>query len=390
MLPEPLRLLISAYAIGDLTPRRKKAAERLLRHSKEARRLLRELRETRRRLRKLPRPELPPNFANAVLEKVADQPPIISPTLARRFVGGRRSLAAPIATAAAILLAVGMSTYLLATLPAESPVRTVQAPAPEPPIEVASVSDVEVIPDEVQPTPAVVPDRVIAKATSAPPPPDQPKRPKARTPDPLGNAPSPLPQLVRVTAPRLPTAFTVRGMSQETRGYLRRELDKAEAQHVDLFCRDTHRGYERLLTALKNVGVTIATDAPAKEALKRKFHGQYLLYCDDLTPAEWAQVLQRAGGADRAAENRKAGDGVLDRVVVLPFDPSDQKDLTALFGTDPRQGGGKSETKAAFATAMPAGRSLTTSKESRQFLDARRPRTEGTIAVVLVIRQPGA
>lgn len=390
MLPEPLRLLISAYAVGDLTPRRKKAAERLLRHSKEARRLLRELRETRRRLRKLPRPELPPNFANAVLEKVADQPPIISPTLSRRFVGGGRSLAAPILTAAAILIAVGMSTYLLATLPTESPVRTVQAPAPEPPIEVASASDVEVMPDEVRPTPAVVPDPVVAKATSVPISPDRPKRPKVRTPDPLGNPPSNLPHLVKVTAPRLPTAFTVRGMSPETRGNLRRELDKAEAQHVDLFCRDTHRGFERLKTALTNLHVTIAADAAAREALKRKFHGQYLLYCDDLTPAEWAQVLQRAGGADRAAENRKAGDGVLDRVVVLPFDSSDQKDLTTVFGTDPRSGGGKSETKTAFATAIPPSRALTSTKESRQFLDARRARTEGTIAVVLVIRQPGA
>src|SRR5262245_22507202 len=59
MLPEPLRLLISAYAVGELTPRRRQAAERLLRHSKDARKLLRELRDNRRRLRALPKPELP-------------------------------------------------------------------------------------------------------------------------------------------------------------------------------------------------------------------------------------------------------------------------------------------------------------------------------------------
>ena len=48
MLPEPLRLLVSAYAAGDLSPRRRKAAVRLLRHSAEARNLLQDLLNTSR------------------------------------------------------------------------------------------------------------------------------------------------------------------------------------------------------------------------------------------------------------------------------------------------------------------------------------------------------
>src|SRR4051812_27854236 len=81
MLPEPLRGLISAYAVGDLTPRRRQAAERLLRHSREARLLLRDLRRIRKRLRRLPKPELPPQFAARVLAALPEQPPIIRPCL---------------------------------------------------------------------------------------------------------------------------------------------------------------------------------------------------------------------------------------------------------------------------------------------------------------------
>jgi hypothetical protein len=40
MLPEPLRLLVSAYAAGDLSIRSRRAAVRFLKHSAEARELL--------------------------------------------------------------------------------------------------------------------------------------------------------------------------------------------------------------------------------------------------------------------------------------------------------------------------------------------------------------
>src|SRR5947207_5924412 len=80
MLPEPLRLLISSFAMGDVTPRQRTAALRLLRHSSEARKLLRELNLNSRQLSNLPRQALPSDFANRVIRAIPDQRPIIRST----------------------------------------------------------------------------------------------------------------------------------------------------------------------------------------------------------------------------------------------------------------------------------------------------------------------
>src|SRR5438045_1536425 len=77
MLPEPLRLLISAYAVGELSPRQRSAAVRLLRHSAEARRLLKELKFNRRRLRMLPQPALPADFTSRVVNSLPKQSPVV-------------------------------------------------------------------------------------------------------------------------------------------------------------------------------------------------------------------------------------------------------------------------------------------------------------------------
>src|SRR5947209_18516868 len=77
MLPDQLRLLMSAYISGDLAPRQRAAAERMLRHSRAARRLLRELRRDRRRLRKLAAPPLPSDFADRVARSLPKRSRII-------------------------------------------------------------------------------------------------------------------------------------------------------------------------------------------------------------------------------------------------------------------------------------------------------------------------
>ena len=106
MLPEPLRLLICAYAAGDLSPRRKSAAERLLRHSAEARRLLKDVRFNRRRLRMLPRPKLPGDFAEKVLAALPpEKPPIIRPSTVTLHERSPISAASRWAAAAVVLVA---------------------------------------------------------------------------------------------------------------------------------------------------------------------------------------------------------------------------------------------------------------------------------------------
>src|SRR5262249_57946523 len=116
MLPEPLRLLVSAYAAGDLSPRRRKAAVRLLRHSAEARTLLRDLLSNKRRLRNLPRRPLPAEFADQVVLKLSAVTPVIQPPVATaRPSRARWSRLVPWAAAAAVLLAVGAGSYWFVT-----------------------------------------------------------------------------------------------------------------------------------------------------------------------------------------------------------------------------------------------------------------------------------
>jgi hypothetical protein len=83
---------------------------------------------------------------------------------------------------------------------------------------------------------------------------------------------------------------------------------------------------------------------------------------------------------------------------VLPFDGADQRELTALFGTDlsqsdvRRPGVGaaepKKESREAFAAGLFPRRTPPNSKDVRQFIDGHRDRANGDLAVVLVLRMP--
>jgi len=229
------------------------------------------------------------------------------------------------------------------------------------------------------------------KATVTRPKPKKSPAKKDVAPEPLGNVPFAATKLVEVTPPRLPVSVPVRELApDEIRRKMQRELGKAESQHVDLFCRDTARCFERLQSVLKSRGVRVYVDAVAQESLKRKLRGQYVIYCDDLTAVDWSKVLQQVGAPDRRAEDGRAGDASFDHVVVVPFDAADQKELATVFGSDlaqsPRPAGGKKDGKSAVAATVSPWRTPSSSREVRQYFDARRDRPANAIAVVLVLR----
>jgi hypothetical protein len=400
MLPDPLRLLISAYASGDLSPRRRSAAVRLLRHSAEARRLLKELKVNRRRLRALPKPELPADFTARVVSALPEQPPIIRPSVLIRPMEHRFSRASRIVTAAAIVVAVAVGLYLVGSTPRQ-PVVPDRPIATRPPVKPAT-NDV----------PAMIPEPVANRNNSDEPadpipepaavvknPPDRPINSTLPQPDPLGTNSRPLPKVIKIDPPR-PLALPVRDLeSADPRKRLLQELRKADVQHIDLFCKDSTKGFERLQAAIRGRGVKLIVDGFAQETVKRKIRGQFMIFCDDLTASEWGQVLQSVAAADK-----KAGDGLFDRVVVLPFDVADQNELTTVFGADlsqpdPRRPGAgaidarrdesKKEVREAFAALMLPRRTPANSKDVRQFLDGHRDRTISEIAVMLVLRMPG-
>jgi hypothetical protein len=152
---------------------------------------------------------------------------------------------------------------------------------------------------------------------------------------------------------------------------------------------------------------------------KRKLRGWwYLVYCDDLSAAEWCAALQSAGVTDRKADERKSGEGTLEQLALLPFTALDQKELATLLGADPMSpvarpksldprrpvsedtadqvakavstpSSAKVQKRAVVApltAAAPIRTALTASRELRQFAESDRERRAGAIAVMLIIR----
>jgi hypothetical protein len=393
MLPEPLRLLISEFASGDLSPRRQEAAVRLLRHSREARQLLGELKLIRRRLRALAPPPLPSGFTERVMNALPERPLIIEPTKVRVPRASRLRFAAHfIGTAAVILTGLFGTNYWLssqtnsAALDQAVARRDQRTGDSQPP----------------QSRPVVEPDASDARVSTdgggsenavAIKPPDSPHPKMPTGPDPLGNLPAIPPEFVAVSSPRL-LVVPAGGFDDANTGkQFQEELGKAESERVDLFCRDTSRALERIQAAFKGRGVRLTVDALAQESAKRRLRAHYVIYCDELTAVEWGQLMHSLATFDK-----KSGENIFDQVVVMPADPTDQKELSVIFGSestqargrgDGRRTDGKKDGKAGFVAVTAPGRMLTISKEFRQFLDGRHDRTSGAPAVLLTLRFGG-
>jgi hypothetical protein len=246
-------------------------------------------------------------------------------------------------------------------------------------------------PDETLPLPA---ENVVVKgpnATGA----SADTQPNA---EPLGSLSIPGPKLVLVAPPRALTLSVPACGSSDGRERFCAELLRGGPISVDLFCRDPARGFERLQAAFLSRGVKMFVDGVAQEAVKRKVRGRYLMYCEDLTAAEWGQVLQFL-----AASDKRTGEALFDVAVVTQPDPADMAEFGSLFGTDPtrpdgaRNGGGglatrpsvmKAVGKTALAGVISPLRTSPTSKEVRQFFDTRPGQPASAMAVILSLRAP--
>lgn len=417
MLPEPLRLLIAAYAADDLSPRRRKAAIRLLKHSREARRLLRALHADRIDLQALPKATLPADFADRVVARLPSRSPAMRPTATpvRGFSTNH------IVAAFAVALVFGIGGWSLLVLQGDgtkynTPVVNVTPKTDEPAVVVAKganrPSDSFLDPSRYQEIPpSELPQESAPTSQPSMPPRDvltAPAIPKLET--------------VQVTPTRLTLVLAPHSLdSTESKAKLARDFALSSTHRIDLFAHDTSRGFDRLRTALREKGIRISVEAVAAEAHRKHTRGQtYVVFSEDLTAAEWVAALDRIGAADRRAEERKPGDGQFEAMTLMALATSDQKDLASLFGTDVSQPVAKPKTsnidvrkpladstaqqivdaldkagrdrkpgdKVAIALSGSALRATpSTSSEIKQFLDGRRERPTAAIAVMLVVRQ---
>jgi hypothetical protein len=417
MLPDALRLLISAYAAGELSPDRSEAARRLLKHSAEARALLLEVQSDARALQQLPQRAAPPELADAVIRRLPDNWIFVRPISVQ---AARWPAVATISVAGTVLMSVCAGVWILLSLPQSStpnnqPVTRTGPPTTD--LALTKKSDPTPRPIVEQPSEVTAPIRVAA----APPPVEMPSLPSPEKPPVTGTelaSPSvPLPEPIQIALPRLPEVYTAHALDQTAvKASLAQEFGKGETHRIDLFCKDGGRTVERLQLALKERGVRVVVDATVAELQKRKYKGSYAIYCDDLTTAEWSSLLQSLGRNDRKAEEKKPGEGLLEQLVLMPLTSSDQKDLHGLMGADPtppaRSKGPDARRPISDDTADQVAKSLgkadaakaqkqalvvpyglprlspATSKEIRQFMESGHDRRPECIAVLLIVRLP--
>src|SRR6516225_2976184 len=114
MLSDRMRQLLTAYVDGELPPRHREAATRLLEQSAEARAFLKHLEADSAALRRLPRQQLQPEFAEKVLRAITDSGShtASSPKVARLRKTSVYPVWIGLASAAAVLFVVGIGSAL--------------------------------------------------------------------------------------------------------------------------------------------------------------------------------------------------------------------------------------------------------------------------------------
>jgi hypothetical protein len=398
MLSDQLRQLLTAYVDGELTSRQRKALQLLLRRSSEARQLLRQLQEDARRLRTLPRQRLGEEFTARVVRAVQQ----------RQADGTRRPAARPaafpvwagFAAAAAILVVVGLGSFVYFARPTpgiqvastgrppDGPA-TDQATGPKEDIEDEDTTSVAISrpatpgpsPTEKLPMPAVADDR-----------------PKDRVrPGDLVTQETPLPGLEMFKPSVVKLPFSLLQDVRDIRAdHLRKALGAETALRIELPCADTARGFRRLQNALKEVGITLAIDAAALNRIEKpRLRSNYALLVEDLTAEELARALARVGSDDKkAAEARTKPDGQFSKMVVNRLTDADRKELSEVLHVEarllqPGAGKGKGTERLALAVTYnpEQGRPRPNSPEVKRYLETRKADRAGAVQVLLVLRE---
>jgi hypothetical protein len=410
MLPERYRQLLTAFVDGELSPRQRRALNKLLKRSAEARALLERLQADSQELRALAPAPLQQDLSDSVLTLIAQRripPPkprvaTLPPTPAPAGAWW------PLIAAAALLLAVGAGSYLFFAFSFE-PARPAGSGAkdrPKPPAK----EDGPEAPDSKEVAEKKPPERPAEK----PPAPENPPmkgpaplvKPDPRKPadDPLPSAPSADP----ITAPSadlfdlkkvdaaLPSIVKLHQLDSDAkRQALLNEFKKAPAFRAELPCGNGTKALERLQAACKAEKVGLVVEKVAQERLKHtSSKTSYVLYFENLTPEELARLFQRLAAEDRMAEPQKQPEPQLDALVVTPLAQPDRDQLAKLLGVEAAALNPKAAENSTAKPAEPSGlvvsfhpvRPNAGAAEVKRFLDTRKAPRPGTLQLLLVLR----
>jgi hypothetical protein len=446
MLLDRYRELLTAYVDDELSDRQRRQIARLLRRSAEARLFLQQLQADAQALRHLPRPSLATDLTGPVLRTISES----------QLAPGQRRITqqapstwwmAPLASwaaAASVLFLLGIASYLYfaASLPQAAKSELTRKPSssaePSPQPELLGSPSVPNDPEQkgsrkpprrTNETPSAVrlphavanrSEKPSGKDSDKPPPP--PKEESALT-DRLEMF-----QLDRVPD-ALPVVMKVRDLEQEPeRKHLTAELGKDRDFRMELPCQNGSKAFERVQRAAQTLNIGLILDMQAQERLKLKWHTNYVLYFENVTPDEFVRFMNQIGIEDRKSAAGKASEVRIDRLVLTRMTAQHRKELSTLLGLDPttnlprspepsgidpskplaeltaRQLGqalGGQGVKPRPETGKPAAKTPETfalvlaynpvrpspgSDEIKRFLENRKPVRPGTIRVLLVLR----
>jgi len=415
MLNETERELIAAAVDGTHSPSNEAAFRSLLADSTEAVVLFQQLQKHAAQLRAATRYPAPAPLAGRVMAQVSALPPLsLMDVQSAQPIIDRKPTWLPICIAAALLLAVGSTSFWLTLNDAresEAHVRRQRLPMP---VQAAPATNRTVpAPNLQQSNPVVVPEQPTSSSTSS--------NDLAKSTPTMESAPLPRPfgaNGVMASPPvneikpfeevqlHLPYLVQLADLSHEAeRSKLHDELIRDPAFRIDLFARDMPRALENFQTVAKAVGINLTVEAVAKERIAKKAPLSWVIYTEVLTAGELTQLLvQLAKLGDKSQPFATAH--------VIPAQATEQRELRDLLGVDPglfkrpKTGpkpisagtadeisnsllkGKAAEKPAILMTYLPTGaRSVSaTSKEIKAFLERREERKANAVPAMIVIR----
>src|SRR5207245_318040 len=96
------------------------------------------------------------------------------------------------------------------------------------------------------------------------------------------------------------------------------------------------RGLDRLRSAFQAQGYQLVIDDLAQARSKnRNWKTDFVVYVEDVTPEELAQVLEKVGLDDHKGETKQRAAGPFSQVILLPLTQADHRELSKLLGVDP-------------------------------------------------------
>ena len=299
MVPDRLCRMVTAYVDGELNPRHEKALLRLLRNSAEARGLLRQLQQDAGQIHNLPAQKLGPDFTQQVLQKLGARP--VQPVVRydHPAVATPLHIGIGLATAAGLLLIVGLgSYYFLKNSPQRGPeiAQSVPRTGPtQPPREEPDPVIVDVEPREVATEPSdVLPFPAPNKPSDAPRPPRTVKREESRSSSTEQlTAPVDRPDPFQKMDLNVTLTFPLREVGKENRrSELLDQLHKANAQRLELECRRTELAMKRIKAALEARQIGVLIDKRANLSLELGL-SDYAIYAENVSSDELLAILNQ-------------------------------------------------------------------------------------------------